>query len=269
MDSKFAHLVGYTKEEINFYFQEHLQKIVDDKKVFSKIGIAILEGYGLTETSPVISANRENDFKFGTVGKIVPGVKIKIAENKEILVKGPNVTQGYYKNRKATKDTFLKDGWFCTGDLGFIDRQGFLTVIGREKEMIVTSGGKNVWPEAVENLLNDDRFVAQSIIIGNARKFISALIAPDWQEIEIYMKENNLPLQSHEKLVKNPKLLAVFQQRIDEKINPNLSEYEKIRKFKLLSQEFSQEQDELTPTLKLRRHIVEKHWHKIIEEMYG
>ena len=238
-------------------------------RFFSKIGITILEGYGLTETSPVISANRENDFKFGTVGKIVPGVKVKIAENKEILVKGPNVTRGYYKNRKATEGTFAKDGWLCTGDLGFIDKQGFLTIIGREKEMIVTSGGKNVWPEAVENLLNDDRFVAQSIIIGNARKFISALIAPDWQEIEIYMKENNLPLQSHEKLVKSPYLLAVFQERIDKKINPNLSEYEKIRKFKLLPQEFSQEQDELTPTLKLRRHIIEKHWQKAIEEMYG
>ena len=238
-------------------------------RFFSKMGITILEGYGLTETSPVISANRENDFKFGTVGKIVPGVKVKIAESKEILVKGPNVTQGYYKNPRETKNVFTRDGWFCTGDMGFIDKQGYLTVIGRAKEMIVTSGGKNIWPEAVENILNDDKFVSQSIVIGNGRKFISALIVPDWQEVEIYMKENNIPLQGHEKLVKNPQLLAVFQQRIDEKINPNLSEYEKIRKFKLLSQEFSQEQDELTPTLKLRRHIVEKHWHKIIDEIYS
>jgi long-chain acyl-CoA synthetase len=233
------------------------------------MGITILEGYGLTETSPVITANRENDFIFGTVGKMVPGVKVKIAENKEILVKGPNVTQGYYKNIKETKNAFSKDGWFYTGDMGFIDKQGYLTVIGRAKEIIVTSGGKNVWPENVENMLNDDKFISQSIIIGNARKFISALIVPDWQEVEIYMKENNISLQGHEKLVKNPALLAVFQQRIDEKINPNLSEYEKIRKFKLLSQEFSQEQDELTPTLNLRRHIVEKHWRKIIEEMYS
>ena len=238
-------------------------------RFFSKIGIAILEGYGLTETSPVISANRENDFKFGTVGKIVPGVKIKIAENKEILVKGPNVTQGYYKNRKATKDTFLKDGWFCTGDLGFIDRQGFLTVIGREKEMIVTSGGKNIWPESVENLLNDDKFIAQSIIIGNGKKFISALIVPDWQEVEVYMKENNMCLQSHERMVRNLELLAIFQKRIDEKINTSLSSHEKIQKFRLVPQEFSQEQDELTPTLKLRRHIIEKHNQKGIEKMYN
>lgn len=238
-------------------------------RFFSKMGITILEGYGLTETSPVIAANRENDFKFGAVGKIIPGVKVKITDNKEILVKGPNVTQGYYKNIKETKSAFSKDGWFCTGDLGFIDKQGYLTVIGRAKEMIVTSGGKNVWPEAVENILNDDKFVSQSIIIGNVRKFISALIVPDWQEVEIYMKENNIPLQSHEKLIKNPALLAIFQERIDKKINPNLSEYEKIRKFKLLPQEFSQEQDELTPTLKLRRHIIEKHSQKLIEEMYS
>ena len=237
-------------------------------RFFSKIGIIILEGYGLTETSPVISANREYDFKFGTVGKVAPGVKIKIADNKEILVKGPNVTQGYFENKKETKNVFDKEGWFCTGDLGFIDKQGFLTVIGRGKEMIVTSGGKNVWPEPIENLLNNDRFVSQSLALGNGQKFISALIVPDWQEIEAYMKENNLALQEHDKLVKNPALLAVFQERIDKKINPNLSEYEKIKKFKLLPQEFSQEQDELTPTLKLRRRIIETHCQKSIQSMY-
>ncbi|HCC60338.1 MAG: hypothetical protein A2402_01565 [Candidatus Staskawiczbacteria bacterium RIFOXYC1_FULL_37_43] len=238
-------------------------------RFFAKIGIMILEGYGLTETSPVISANRESDCIFGTVGKIVPGVKVKIADNKEILVKGPNVTQGYYKNKKATKQAFDRDGWFCTGDLGFVDRQGHLTVIGRAKEMIVTSGGKNVWPEAVENLLNDDKFIAQSIIIGNKRKFISALIAPDWQEVEIYMKENNMRLFSHERMVRSLELLAIFQKRIDEKINPKLSHHEKIQKFRLAPQEFTQEQDELTPTLKLRRHIIEKHNHKGIEKMYN
>jgi len=237
-------------------------------RFFSKIGVKVLEGYGLTETSPVIAANREGDCKFGTVGKIVPGVKVKIADNKEILVKGPNVTQGYFENRQQTKCAFAKDGWFCTGDLGFIDKQGFLTVVGRGKEMLVTSGGKNVWPEPIENLLNNDRFISHSMVVGNGQKFISALIVPDWQEVEIYMKENNLPLQEHEKLAKDSGLMAVFQKRIDEKINPNLNEYEKIRKFKLLPQEFSQEQDELTPTLKLRRHIIEQHYKKSLDSLY-
>jgi long-chain acyl-CoA synthetase len=232
------------------------------------MGIIILEGYGLTETSPVICANQEHDFKFGTVGKMIPGVKVKITDKKEILVKGPNVFKGYLKNKEETKLAFDKDEWFYTGDLGFIDKQGFLTVIGRKKEMIVTSGGKNVWPEKIENLLSNDRFISQSIVIGNDKKFISALVVPDWQEIEIYLKERNLPLQEHDKLTKNPELLTMFQERIDKKINPNLSEFEKVKKFKLLPQEFSHEQDELTPTLKLRRHIIENHHKKSIESMY-
>ena len=237
-------------------------------RFFLKIGVLILEGYGLTETSPVISANREDDLKFGTVGKIIPGVKIKINPAKEILVKGPNVTQGYFKNPKETKKAFDKEGWFRTGDLGFVDRQGFLTVIGRGKEMLVTSGGKNVWPESIENLLNNDKYISQSMVLGNCQKFISALLVPDWQEVKIYMKENNLSMEEPEKLAKNPAVLEVFKQRLDVKINSNLSEYEKVKKFRLVLQEFSQEQDELTPTLKLRRHIIEKHYKKTIEGMY-
>ncbi len=237
-------------------------------RFFLKTGILILEGYGLTETSPVISANQENSFKFGSVGKIIPGVKVKITDNKEILVKGPNVFKGYLRNKKETGFAFNKEGWFHTGDLGFVDSHGFLTIIGREKEMIVLSGGKNVWPEHIENLLNNDRFISQSMILGNKRKFVSVLIVPDWKEVKKHMKENNMPLQEHEKLVKDQTILSVFWQRIDEKINPNLSECEKIKKFALLPQEFSQEQDELTPTLKLRRHIIEKHCKKPIDLMY-
>ncbi|MDP3883238.1 MAG: long-chain fatty acid--CoA ligase [Candidatus Staskawiczbacteria bacterium] len=238
-------------------------------RFFSKVGITILEGYGLTETSPVISANRENDFKFGTVGKLIPGVKVKIADNKEVLVKGPNVFQEYFNNKKQTSKTFDKEGWFCTGDLGFLDKQGYLTIIGRGKEMIVTSGGKNVWPEKVENLLNDDKFISQAMVIGNSRKFISALLVPDWQEIEIYLKEQSLPLEEHDRLIKNSVLLGAFQKRLSEKINPKLNDFEKIVKFSLLPQEFSQDRDELTPTLKLRRHIVESHYSKTIEKMYN
>jgi long-chain acyl-CoA synthetase len=184
------------------------------------------------------------------------------------LVKGPNVFQGYLKNKEETKSNFDKEGWFRTGDLGFIDKQGFLTIIGRAKEMIVTSGGKNVWPEKVENVLNNDKFISQSMIIGNKRKFISALIVPDWQEIEIYLKEKNLPLQQHDKLIKSSELFNILKERIDKKINPNLNEFEKIKNFKLLPQEFSHEQDELTPTLKLRRHIIENHYKRSIESMY-
>ncbi len=237
-------------------------------RFFLKLGMVVLEGYGLTETSPVVSVNRENDFKFGSVGKLIPGVEVKISDRKEILIKGPCVCSGYFKNKEETKKSFNEDGWFCTGDLGFIDKEGFLTIIGRAKEMIVTSGGKNVWPEHVENLLNNDRFISQSMIVGNKRKLISALIIPDWQEVEIYFKQNNLPLQEHDKLVNNRALLAVFQKRLDEKINPNLHDYEQIKKFKLLPREFSQDRGELTATLKLRRHIINRHYQKTIESIY-
>jgi len=237
-------------------------------RFFYKIGVMVLEGYGLTETSPVVAVNRERDFRFGTVGKPLPGTKVKISPEKEILVRGPNVTKGYFKNEEATQRSFDQDNWFHTGDMGFLDKQGFLTVIGRIKEMIVTSGGKNVWPEPIEARLNKDRFIVNSMVLGNNRRFISVLIVPDWEEVEMWLKENKLPMQEPEKLIKNPHILDVFQQRLDQKINPNLCEYERIRGFNLLVHDFSQERDELAPTLKLRRHIIEKRYQKEIDEIY-
>jgi len=238
-------------------------------RFFFKIGITVLEGYGLTETSPVVAVNSQDDFKFGAVGKVVPGVEVKISADKEILVKGPNVAKGYYKNSAATGEMFNGEGWFKTGDLGFLDKDGFLTIIGRRKEMLVTSGGKNVWPEAIESELNKDRFIVGSIVLGNKRKFVGALIAPDWQKVEQFLKESNLPLQPPEQLVNNKALLDFFHLRIDEKINPNLSDYENIRAFKLLPYDFSQERGELTPTLKLRRHIIEQHYKAEIADLFG
>jgi long-chain acyl-CoA synthetase len=239
-------------------------------KFFLKLGILILEGYGLTETSPVISVTRKEDMeKFGKVGvgRVLENVHIKIANDKEILVKGPNVFSGYYKNIDESKKSFDKDGWFCTGDLGFIDKDHFLTVIGRRTEMIVLSGGKNIWPEPIENILNNDRFISQSMILGENQNFISALICPDWKEVESFFKENNLRLQSHHNLSLNAFVLKIFQERIDEKINSNLSDYEKIKKFVLLPEEFSQEKGELTPTLKLRRHVILHNYEKIIKNI--
>jgi len=237
-------------------------------KFFNKLGILILEGYGLTETSPVVAVNHINNHKFGTVGQIVSGTDVIISKEKEILVKGPNVFLGYYNNNKETQKCFNENNWFCTGDLGFLDEHGFLTVIGRKKEMLVTSGGKNVWPEQIENFLNNDKFISQSMVVGNKRRFISALIVPDWQELEIFFKGKNLPFQNHFNLVKTPEVIALFNERLETKINPELNDYEKIKKISLLPNEFSQIQEELTPTLKLRRHIIEKHHQNAIESMY-
>lgn len=238
------------------------------ERFFLKMGVLVLEGYGLTETSPVIAANREKDLRIKTVGKIIPGVEVQIdPESKEILVKGPNVMKGYYKNEGETEKAFDNKGWFHTGDLGYIDKDEFLTVIGRKKEMIVTSGGKNIWPETIENTLNSDKYITSSMIIGHKKKFVSALIFPDWQEIKTFLEKSNLSNQSPEKLCHEPIVIEKIKERID-KINDNLNDYEKIKKFTVIPNDFSQERDELTPTLKLRRHIVERHYLKEIESMY-
>jgi long-chain acyl-CoA synthetase len=237
-------------------------------KFFLKIGILVVEGYGLTETSPVIAVNREKDFLFGSVGKPIRGVMVRISPEHEILVKGPNVFREYFKNPEETALAFT-DGWFRTGDLGFLSIDGFLSIIGRKKEMIVTSGGKNVWPEPIESALNADKYISSSIIIGLDRKFISALIAPDWKEVEDFFKEKNIAIKPRQEFVSSPELLDFFQRRINEKINPTLSDYEKIKKIKIILSEFSQEKGELTPTMKLRRHIIEKDYKKEIDEIYS
>lgn len=237
-------------------------------KFFFKIGILILEGYGLTETSPVISVNTVGDNKFGTVGKVIPGVEVKISEQKEILVNGPNVALGYFKNDKEWRASF-NGGWFHTGDLGFLDSLGFLTIIGRKKEMIVLSNGKKIWPEPIENLLINDKYITQAMVVGNGQRFTSALLVPDWREITVFLKKSGLALQNHQELIKNPVIKDLIQRRLDQKINPHLSDVEKIKKFVLLAQEFSQEHGELTPTLKLRRHIISDHYQKAIASLYA
>ena len=236
-------------------------------KFFYRIGIKIVEGYGLTETAPVITVNRPDNFKFGTVGLQLPGVEIKIAPDKEILIHGPNVMKGYYNNKKMTDEAIDADGWFHTGDLGFMSSDGFLVIIGRKKEMISMSNGKIVWPEQIELVLNDDRFIIQSMIHGHNRNYLSALIVPDWQEVLRTLDELGVATREPDELLREPKLIKLFEHRL-EKINHDLADWEKIRKFILLRREFSQEKDELTPTLKVRRHIIEKHYLKQIEKMY-
>ncbi|MEI6627553.1 MAG: long-chain fatty acid--CoA ligase, partial [bacterium] len=236
-------------------------------KFFHRVGILILEGYGLTETAPVLAVNGEASYHFGSVGKVLSGVELKIADDKEILVRGANIMIGYYKNEADTKAVIDADGWLHTGDLGFLHEDGFLTIIGRKKEMIVSSGGKNIWPEPLEQELNRDQYIDQSMIIGHKRQFVSALIVPNWEELAIYLRGESLALKTREELVKDDRILHFFAERIF-KINEHISEYEHIRQFTLLTKEFSADNDELTPTLKLRRHVVEHHYGKEIEEMY-
>ncbi len=237
-------------------------------RFFFRLGIHIIEGYGLTETAPVVSVNRLENTKFGTVGTQLPGVEITIAKDKEILVKGPNVMAGYYNNKEMTREVIDEQGWFHTGDLGFLSSDGFLVIIGRKKEMISLSSGKIAWPEQIEILLNNDRFINQSLVIGDGQSYLTALIIPDWSEVMRQAKELGLAGQEPELLVKDQKLITLFTERLNS-INKQLADWEKIRKFTLVAKEFTQEKDELTPTLKLRRHIIEEHYSEEIDGMYG
>lgn len=237
-------------------------------KFFAKIGITIVEGYGLTETSPVITSNRPTNINFGTVGQAVEGVELKIADDKEILTRGDCVMKGYWNNDALTKEVIDDDGWFHTGDLGFINAEGFLVIIGRKKEMIALSTGKIAWPEQIEMILNDDKFISQTMVVGNGKSYLTALIVPDFAEVKLKAAELGLSKKEPGELIKEEKLRQVFQQLL-EKINTHLADWEEIRDFVLLSQEFSQEREELTPTLKLRRKIIEQNNAKVLENLYS
>ena len=237
-------------------------------RFFAKIGLVIVEGYGLTETSPIISVNRPDNIKYGTVGQSVSDVEIKIAADKEILVRGPNVMMGYYKNSELTKKTIDEEGWLHTGDLGFISSAGFLIIIGRKKEMIALSNGKIAWPESLEVIFNNDRLINQSMVFGNKKNYLVALIVPDWPQVQSELSIRGIIAKEPDQLVREPKLINLFQERIN-KINEHLADWEKIRKFILLAREFSVEKDEVTPSLKLQRPTIEKHYQKEIERMYN
>ena len=237
-------------------------------RFFARIGVKILEGYGLTETSPVVTVNRPDNVKFGTVGTQLPGVEVEIAPDKEILVRGGGVMKGYYKNEALTKEVIDAQGWFHTGDLGFLSSEGFLVIVGRKKEMISMSNGKIAWPEQIELTLNNDRFISQSFVYGHNRSYLTALVVPDWQEVSRNLESLGLASKEPDALVGEEKLIELFAERI-EKINEQFADWEKIRKFKLLPREFSQDKDELTPTLKLRRTVVFERNKRLIEQLYS
>ena len=233
---------------------------------FYSAWIRILEGYGLTETSPVIAVNTLDRTRIGTVGPIVPGVEVKIAEDGEILVRGPNVMKAYFRDEAATRAA-IKDGWFATGDIGLIDPDGFLKITDRKKEVLKTSGGKMVAPQPIENLLKADRFISQAVLIGDRRKFISALVVPDHAWIESYAKLKGIPYKSVEDLLQDPRIIDLMRRRIEAKM-AGLPSYETIKKFRLLPRELTPESGELTPTLKVKRRVVEKKYASEIESMY-
>ncbi|NIM20175.1 MAG: AMP-binding protein [Candidatus Latescibacteria bacterium] len=233
---------------------------------FYAVGLPILEGYGLTETSPAVAINTFEAFKFGTVGRPIPGVEVQTAEDGEILVKGPNVMLGYFKKPDMTNEVIV-DEWFHTGDIGFIDREGFLSITDRKKDIIVTAGGKNVAPQPIECAIKTSKYIAQAVLIGDKRKFISALIVPNFDNIKKYALSKQIPYTDMASLLKNPKVHEKIQSEIDRK-SENFASFERIKKFVLLDHDFSIDSNELTPSLKVRRNIVEKEFKEHIDKLY-
>ena len=216
-------------------------------KFFDNLGIKVIEGYGMTETSPIIAVNKIDDYRYGTVGFPLDCNEVMIAQNKEILVRGENVMLGYYQNPDITAEVIDKDGWLHTGDLGFVDREGFLTIIGRAKDIIVLSTGKNIFPEQIENVLNESRYISQSMIYGDKDKHISALIVPNFDQLKQWCLKHQLPFD-----LSSEKILNFYRDKIEGRLK-NFAKVEQINNFKLVGEEFSQENGLLTPTLKLKR----------------
>lgn len=236
------------------------------EEFFFAAGLLVCEGYGLTETAPMVTCNTPKAFKFGTVGKPIIDCQVKIANDGEILVKSPSLTQGYYNKPEATAEAF-RDGWFHTGDVGEFDDEGFLRITDRIKDLIITSGGKNVAPQKIETVYAKDHFIEQFVVIGDRHKFISALVTPNFEALEAYAQEQGIMYGSREELVANRLVHDFYKQRIDGR-SEELANYEQVKAFTLLPLPFAQETGELTPTLKIKRKVVAEKYTVQIEAMY-
>ncbi|MBN1663052.1 MAG: long-chain fatty acid--CoA ligase [Deltaproteobacteria bacterium] len=240
---------------------------VSDAEFFLGMGIRLFEGFGLTETTPVTHTNTPKLIKAGTVGPAVKDTIVKIGEDGEILIKGPQVMKGYYKNEAATKEAFTDDGFFRTGDIGEIDKDGYLKITGRIKDIMVTSGGKNISPQNIENSLLGSAFIEQAAVIGDNRKYLSALVVPAFAALERWAKEKGISFTGRNDLIKNPDVLKLYEQEIEAQMK-DYARVEQIRKFRLLEKEWSQDTGEMTPTLKLKRKVIQKKYESEIEVMY-
>jgi len=235
--------------------------------IYIGAGIPIMQGYGLTETSPVITAGVLDENRPGTVGKAIPNVEIRIAEDGEIETRGPNVMKGYFNKPEETRAVFTSDGWFKTGDIGTIDADGFLRITDRKKELFKTSGGKYLSPQPIEQAIKASRFVSQVVLIGAGRKFPAALVVPIWDQIDSYCKLKGIEVQSRKELCHHPRILDLLHRQIDA-LTPNLARYEKIKAVALLENEFSIEGGELTPTLKIKRRVIDEKYRDVIDRLY-
>jgi long-chain acyl-CoA synthetase len=238
----------------------------DILRFFDAAGVLVLEGWGMTETSTAATISTPDDFKIGTIGKPFPGCQVRIAEDGEILVKGPNVFQGYYKNEAATRETIV-DGWLHTGDLGEIDEDGFIKITGRKKDIIITAGGKNITPANLENEIKQHPLVSQCVVVGDRRPYLVALVTLDPEEAAAYAKEHGLP-EDPAQLASNGDVRAAIEAHLA-KVNEKFARVEQVKKIAILPHDLSQESGELTPTLKVKRAVVADKHQGEIEQLYA
>jgi long-chain acyl-CoA synthetase len=270
---KIAHKLVFSKihkrlgGRIRFFISGGAPLSKEIAEFFWKAGLLILEGYGLTETTPAISINTIKEFKFGTVGKPLKWVEVKIAEDGEIVVRGPNIAKGYWKKPKETEEVFTKDGWFHTGDIGEFDEDGFLKITDRKKDLIKTAGGKYVAPQPIENSIKaKSPLISQAVVIGDMRPYCVALITLNKDEVLKFAEARGLE-KDYNKLVESKEIYNEIQKVIDE-VNKNLASFETIKKFRIIAEDFTIEDGSLTPTLKVKRKTIMQRYKNIIDEMY-
>jgi long-chain acyl-CoA synthetase len=235
--------------------------------IFTGAGISIMQGYGLTETSPVITSSNPDAFRVGTVGRPIPNVQVRIAADGEIEVKGPGVMLGYYHKEQATTDAFTGDGWFRTGDIGHLDPDGYLIITDRKKELFKTSGGKYIAPAHIEQMIRGSRFVSQVVLVGNERKFPAALIVPNFEALESYVQHKGLEVHTPAEFCSDDRIIDLFRRQIDA-YTKDLAQFEKVKAFALLAKELTVEGGELTPTLKIKRRVVDERYRGVIDHIY-
>jgi len=262
----FSKLKARTGGRLRYFVSGGAPLAPEINKFFYAAGLVILEGYGLTETSPVIGVNTPDNFRIGTIGKPIDGVEVKIAEDGEILTRGPHVMQGYYNKPDATREAIDDDGWFKTGDIGVIE-DDFIRITDRKKDIIVTAGGKNIAPQPIENVVKTNKYVSQAVMIGDKRKFPVMLVVPNWDNLEKWAKIKNILWTDRAQLLAMPTVHAKMEKEIQSRF-AGLAHFETPKKIALLEHDFSVDSGELTPTLKVKRRVIDRNYKTVIDGLY-
>jgi long-chain acyl-CoA synthetase len=263
----FSKIIAKTGGRVRFFVSGGAPLSKDIAEFFYAIGLVILEGYGLTETSPLLSVNTFENIRLGTVGKPAPGIDIKIAPDGEILARGPNVMKGYYKKEAETLE-IMEGGWFHTGDIGHLDADGFLVITDRKKDLIVTSGGKNIAPQPIENLIKASSYITNAVVLGDRRRFIAALVVPDFDKLTDYAKGQGIAFAAVDELCRDRRIIDFLKAEV-ERATPLLASYERVKKIIVLPRDFDIERGEMTPSLKVRRANVTAEYQDMIDALYA